>query len=67
MSGWTTSPASAVLERSALRVAPERKAKIQICLTSEERALLTRLARERGHDSVASYVRHQTLGAACSG
>lgn len=46
------------------RVSPTRPLRLQISLSESERALLTQLARAKGHDSVAAYVRAQALGRA---
>ena len=52
--------AQAGARRETLRPARERK--LQISLTLEERRALTERARAGGYDSVAAYVRAQTIG-----
>jgi hypothetical protein len=51
----------AILERPR-RLTPHRPAKLQICLTTEERARLAEQARAGGYESMSSYVRACTLG-----
>lgn len=43
-------------------VAPIRRQKLQVSLSDEERRVLTERARAGNYDSVAAYVRAQTLG-----
>jgi hypothetical protein len=51
------------LEARAGHIAPRRPVKVQICLTPQERVLLSECARAAGFESVSGFVRARTLGA----
>ncbi len=44
-------------------LAPRRDVKLQICMSAQERALLEKLARAAGYETVAAYVRARTVSA----
>jgi len=49
--------------RQSTRIGPRRPARLQICLSPEERVSLDQQARAGGYDSVAAYVRARTVTA----
>ena len=60
MDGLSQVPRQARPPREA--AAPTRRQKLQVSLSDDERRALTERARAGGYDSVAAYVRAQTLG-----
>ncbi len=60
MDGLSQAPHQVRTPREA--VAPARRQKLQVSLSDDERRALTERARAGGFDSVAAYVRAQTLG-----
>jgi hypothetical protein len=62
VSGMTLERPQTIVGASRRRISPRRPLKLQICLTTEEKARLAERALAGGYESVSSYVRVRTLG-----